>query len=90
MTKKFDFKDITIVPEIISSIDSRKEVNVFNSDKRLPIIVSPMDTVVSEDNCDIFYNLGLEVCLPRTLSSNNKRVSTITIRDSYPSSRNTD
>jgi GMP reductase len=65
MTKKFDFKDITIVPETISSINTRSLIDIFTPDGRLPLFVSPMDTVVDEDNFDLFLKEKLEICLPR-------------------------
>jgi IMP dehydrogenase/GMP reductase len=65
MNKKFDFKDITLVPEVISSINSRKEINPYNENGNLPIMVSPMDTVIDEENYKLFVDNKLEVCLPR-------------------------
>lgn len=70
MSKKFDFKDITLVPEVISTISSRKEINPYNENGNLPIMVSPMDTVVDENNHEIFIKNKLEVCLPRGVFSN--------------------
>ena len=63
--QKFDFKDITLVPETISTISSRSEINIFTTEGSLPIIVSPMDTVVNRENYEIFLDEDLEVCLPR-------------------------
>lgn len=65
---KFDFDDITIVPESLSKINSRKEVNPFiriGDDKYLPIMTSPMDTVVNLDNVHHFENNKVLICLPR-------------------------
>lgn len=67
---KLDWNDITIVPETISSISSRSEINpfydgVYASEDRLPLFVSPMDTVVDENNYIKFIELGINVCLPR-------------------------
>lgn len=62
---KFDFKDITIVPETVSTISSRKEVNPFNELLYLPVMVSPMDTVVDEKNYELFENNLIPVCMPR-------------------------
>ena len=45
MIKKFDFKDITLVPETVSSIDSRKDIVPYNEYGNLPIMVSPMDKI---------------------------------------------
>lgn len=63
--QKFDFKDITLVPETISSISSRSEIDIFTPNGSLPIIVSPMDTVVNRENYEMFLDENLEVCLPR-------------------------
>jgi isopentenyl diphosphate isomerase/L-lactate dehydrogenase-like FMN-dependent dehydrogenase len=65
MNKKFDFKDITLVPETISSINTRSLINILTPDGKLPLFVSPMDTVVDEENYNLFLNEKLEVCLPR-------------------------
>jgi hypothetical protein len=65
MEKKFDFKDITLVPEVLSSISSRTSCSILNEKGTLPLIVSPMDTVVDENNFKLFVNEGFDVCLPR-------------------------
>jgi len=65
MTKKFDFKDIVLVPETLTDIFSRKDVDVFTPEHYLPIMVSPMDTVVNEHNYKVFEDCGMMVCLPR-------------------------
>jgi len=79
--KKFDFKDITIVPEVVSSISSRKEINIFTEDKKLPLIVSPMDTVVDNENYFKFLNKGMMVCLPRGESQINDIFWSISLED---------
>ncbi len=61
---KFDWNDISIVPAPISQIKSRTEINPYY-DHRLPIFISPMDTVLDKDNIHIFLELGYEVCVPR-------------------------
>lgn len=65
MIQKFDFKDITIVPETISTINSRNEVNNRDEYNNLPIMVSPMDTVIDYTNQNVFTENKLMVCLPR-------------------------
>ena len=52
--KKFDFKDITLVPESLSTISSRSEIKITNDDDKLPLIVSPMDTVIDSKNYKTF------------------------------------
>jgi hypothetical protein len=64
-TKKFDFKDITIVPEGVSTITSRKEINILTTENKLPLMVSPMDTVVDTENFFKFSDKNMAVCLPR-------------------------
>lgn len=68
---KFDFNDISLIPTIISDIRTRKDINVFDINKKLPLIVSPMDTVIDENNYKIFMNLGFIVCIPRNF---NKKI----------------
>jgi len=65
MKQKFDFKDITIVPETISTIKSRGEISPYNKELYLPIMVSPMDTVVDENNYRLFEDNDIPVCMPR-------------------------
>ena len=65
MQEKFDFKDIVLVPEVLTDISSRKDVDVFTSEHYLPIMVSPMDTVVNHENYKVFEENGMMVCLPR-------------------------
>jgi IMP dehydrogenase/GMP reductase len=73
MTNKFDFKDIVLVPEPLTEISSRKEVDIFTEEHYLPIMVSPMDTVVDKDNYKIFEDNATIVCLPRGVKVNSKK-----------------
>ena len=43
---KYSYRDVTIVPALISDIDSRSECNPFYKDGNLPIFAAPMDSVV--------------------------------------------
>jgi len=61
---KFDLNDILICPAVLSSIQSRVEVNPYYK-THLPIIAAPMDTVVSEDNIKYFVHDKINFCLPR-------------------------
>ena len=62
---KFDFNDISLIPAKLSSIRSRGEINIFDENSKLPIFVSPMDTVIDDDNYKTFLDLGMNVCIPR-------------------------
>lgn len=61
---KFDWNDISIVPETLSSISSRKEVDPTYSGK-LPIFTAPMDKVIDETNVNQFVENNINACLPR-------------------------
>ena len=58
---KFDLNDITIVPAVLSDIDSRSEIGL----EYFPLFVAPMDTVLSNDNFKLFKDLGFNICMPR-------------------------
>lgn len=62
---KLDWNDITIVPETLSSISSRSEINPYRNDGKLPIFTAPMDMVIDDSNVSEFYNNKINICLPR-------------------------
>lgn len=70
----FDFDDILIQPAYISEIESRGEINARYSDY-LPLMTAPMDTVVNEENKEIFRALGIRPVLPRISNPNDNYVS---------------
>ena len=57
----YSYNDLTIVPSVISNVASRSECNPFieDTENRLPIFASPMASVVSENNVDIFLENGI-------------------------------
>lgn len=71
---KFNYADISIVPERLSRIDSRKQSNPYDENYMLPIYASPMDTVICEDNIDVFLHNRINVVIPRTITL-EKRVT---------------
>ena len=62
---KFDWNDIALVPSVLSSISTRKEVEVKYKDGKLPLFTAPMDKVIDQSNVDFFENEGVNICLPR-------------------------
>lgn len=58
---KFDLDDITIIPAILSDINSRSEVNL----EYFPVFTAPMDTLIDQYNVELFTNLNYQVCMPR-------------------------
>ncbi len=61
---KFDWNDVSIIPETLSSIASRKEINPLHGDK-LPLFTAPMDKVIDNTNLDYFVKNKINICLPR-------------------------
>ena len=61
---KLDWNDITIVPENLSRIESRSQINPYVLGK-LPLFTAPMDKVVDSQNATIFSQNLINVCLPR-------------------------
>jgi IMP dehydrogenase/GMP reductase len=69
MDKKFDLRDISIIPAIESGIDSRKYCQTrkdFNGAfYTLPLLAAPMDTVVCSKNRMAYVRAGIVPCIPR-------------------------
>ena len=61
---KYDWNDISIIPEAISSISSRKDVDSSYSGK-LPLFTAPMDKVIDNTNVEVFEQNNINICLPR-------------------------
>jgi hypothetical protein len=64
-----DFNDILITPAVTSSIRSRSEINqhqtLMGETNWLPVIVSPMDTVIGLDNWELYLENKMPICFPR-------------------------
>jgi IMP dehydrogenase/GMP reductase len=67
MKVHYDFNDILITPAVTSSIKSRSEINPYYINW-LPIIVSPMDTVIDTNNWKKFLNEKMTICFPRGIT----------------------
>ena len=65
---KLNYDDITVVPEVITDIDSRSECNPYDGDGYLPIFASPMSSVVSIENAGKFNEARVRCVVPRSYS----------------------
>lgn len=63
---KLDWNDISIIPETLSSISSRSEIDP-HLDGKLPLFTAPMDTVIDENNIEEFEKNNINICLPRNV-----------------------
>ena len=64
----YTYRDITIVPSIISDIEHREECNPHDENGMLPLFTAPMDTVADEKNFELFTNEMIYAILPRTVN----------------------
>ena len=65
---KLNYNDITIVPEVTTSVSSRSQCNPYDEDGFLPLFASCMSSVVSMENAKIFNDSKIRVVIPRTYS----------------------
>lgn len=64
--KYYTYNDVTIIPGIVSDIEHRSECLVYDDFGKLPLFTAPMDTVVSEENFNLFETNHINAILPRT------------------------
>lgn len=70
---KLNYDDITIVPDVVTDIESRKkDCNPYLEDGMLPIWAAPMDTVISLNNWKTFYDNRINVIIPRTVEFSDR------------------
>lgn len=65
MKDKYSFDDIMILPKEISSISSRKSIEVFDENGMLPLYTSPMLDVVSINNYKKYLKNKIYPIIPR-------------------------
>ena len=74
--KLYDLDDLTVIPAVQSKIEHRGEIAPFytvDGKKYLPVFVSPMECVISEDNFRLYEQNQVIPILPRTVH-HDKRV----------------
>ena len=74
-TKGYSYNDVTIIPSIISDINSRSVCNPFvdTINNLLPIFTAPMTSVVNEGNLDIFLKNGIIPIVPRNIDIERRK-----------------
>ena len=66
--EKLNYDDITVIPDIVTDIESRKECNPYDENGYLPIFASPMTSVVSIENAEKFNEAKIYAVIPRSYS----------------------
>lgn len=72
----FDFDDILIEPEMHTSIRSRKQIDAMDEKQMLPLFTSPMDTVINEENVNLFNTNKIYGIIPRKANAGLDYIST--------------
>jgi len=67
-----NYDDITVIPEKITTITSRKECNPYDENGYLPIFASCMSSVVSIDNTKDFNKAKIRTVIPRSYSVDDR------------------
>lgn len=62
---KFDLRDVSIIPTVVSDVDSRSECDTKTDGGWLPLMASPMDTVVCKKNLNTYIKNNIIPCFPR-------------------------
>lgn len=65
---QYSYKDITVIPAVISEISSRSECNPVCEDGCMPIFTAPMASVVNTRNYDKWLENKITPILPRNIS----------------------
>lgn len=74
----YSLRDISIIPSVVSEIESRSECNptcfdiTGKKEGFLPLITAPMSCVINENNYKEYDKLGISVIIPRTVSSKRR------------------
>lgn len=65
---KYSLDDVSIMPDIQTSISHREECDPYYDDKYLPLFTAPMSSVVDLSNYSIFSTNGITPIIPRNIT----------------------
>lgn len=81
--RKFDLDDIAIIPSVVSEINSRSECDIKTDGAWLPLMASPMDTVVCQENINRYIDNDIIPCMPRGQYHNRDLINRRMVFQSY-------
>ena len=70
---KYCLQDLSVVPAVISKINSRNECNPFTKSGKYPIFCAPMNCVTDDSNYGIWDVEKVQPILPRTVKYNIRK-----------------
>ena len=70
---KYCLQDLSVVPAVISKINSRNECNPFTKSGKYPIFCAPMNCVTDDSNYGIWDAEKVQPILPRTVKYNVRK-----------------
>lgn len=65
---KYSYKDISIKPAILSTVEHRSECNPYDDKGLLPLFTAPMDSVVGLGNLEEWEKNKIHAIVPRTIT----------------------
>lgn len=64
----YGYRDLTIVPDKISRVIHRSDIDCFDTDGKLPIFAAPMSCVIDDSNYEYFEANNIHTIIPRNVS----------------------
>ncbi len=71
----YALNDITIIPTVVSGIDSRSECCPYvdmSRDKELPLFTAPMSCIIDDKNFEVFNDNCIKTIIPRNIPLNSR------------------
>lgn len=69
---KYGLNDICIIPATVSSIEHRSECNPYTTNNMLPLFTAPMNSIIDENNYQIFLDNKINTIIPRGVDFNTR------------------
>jgi IMP dehydrogenase len=64
----YSLDEICLIPAIVSGVEHRKDVVVFDNHNRFPLFTAPMSCIVNHENYETFKEHNINVIIPRTVA----------------------
>lgn len=68
----YSYNSIGIIPSFLSNVQHQNDCNVFDKNGFLPLFTTPIDTVVNENNFNVFIQNKIYPILPKNININDR------------------